>query len=374
MKINYFIILISIFVLSCKNSSNKSQTIERTLIELSMDRNADSLLLDPTVNAISIGVYKDGNTYIGHYGEIDKGQANKPTDETIYEIGSVSKTFAGTLVAQAELEGKLSLNDDIRKYLNSDFPNLEYQGNPIRIRHLITHTSRLPRFLPVTINQIVENPTDSLAFHIYEIEKNYSREEFLSDLQTVVIDTLPGTKDSYSSADTELIAHILENIYNQSYHELIQQKIARQLGMKNTGTILIESSKNNLANGYIANNTLAPAMINSLWGASGGMTSTLPDLMKYAQFQLDTENEVAVKSHQVVYQNENFKIGYYWPIRFDESYGTYFSHHGGAFGTQNYLFIFPEKDLGISIFTNQNIERTSNKLMSVILGIMEDLK
>ena len=354
--------------MSCNNSPVKSP------IELSMDRHADSLLLDPTINAISIGVYKAGKTYINHYGELDKGQDNKPTDETIYEIGSVSKTFAGTLVAQAELEGKLNLEDDIRKYLKEDFPNLEYQGNPIRIKHLITHTSRLPRFLPETIAQIVENPTDSLAFHIYEIEKNYNQEKFLSDLQAVVLDTIPGTKDSYSSADTELVAHILENVYNKPYHELIQEKIATKLGMKNTGTVIRESAQHNLANGYLENNTLAPPMINTLWGAGGGMTSTLPDLMKYAQFQLDQQNEVAVKSHEVVFQNGNFQVGYYWPIRFDDSYGTYYSHHGGAFGVQNYLFIFPEKDLAISVVLNQNISNTSNKLATVAAGIMDDLK
>lgn len=339
-----------------------------------MDKNVDSLLLDPTINAISIGVYKDGKTYINHYGELDQGKNNRPTDETIYEIGSVSKTFAGTLVAQAEVEGKLYLNDDIRKYLKEDFPNLEYQGNPIRIKHLITHTSRLPRFLPETITQIVENPTDSLAFNIYEIEKNYSKKKFFSDLHAIVLDTIPGTKDSYSSADTELIAHILENIYKKSYNELIQEKISTKLGMKNTGTVLQEDLQNNFANGYMENNTLAPSMISSLWGAGGGMTSTLPDLMKYVKFQLNKENVIAVKSHQVVFQNGDFKIGYYWPIRFDESYGTYYSHHGGTFGSQNYLFIFPEKDLGISIITNQNVLKTSNKLATVVDGIMKDLR
>lgn len=375
MKIHILIFFLGIFVVSCKNSEEKKQISDKSAIELSMDRNADSLLLDPTINAMSIGVYKDGKTYINHYGELDKGKENKPTDETIYEIGSVSKTFAGTLVAQAELEGKLNLKDDIRKYLKEDFSNLEYQGSPIRIKHLVTHTSRLPKFLPRAINQIVENPTDSLAFHIYEIEKNYSKEKFLSDLHTVVLDTIPGTKDSYSSADTELIAHILENIYNKPYNELLQEKITTKLGMKNTGTVIQESSQNNLANGYIVNNALAPSMINTLWGAGGGMTSTLPDLMKYARFQLDKENKVSAKSHEVIFENGNFKAGYYWPIRFDESYGTYYSHHGGAFGTQNYLFIFPEKDLAISVIVNQNLmSKTYDKLITVAGGIMEDLK
>ena len=369
MRIKILIVLISILVVSCKNKS-----IETDTIELLMDKNVDVLFLDSTINAISIGIYKDGKSYIRHYGELDKGKGNTPTDETIYEIASVSKTFAGTLVAQAELEGKLNLEDDIRKYLNGDFPNFEYQGHPIKIKHLITHTSRLPKFLPDTINYILENPTDSLAFKIYDAEKKYDKEKFFADLRNIVLDTIPGTKDSYSSVDTELTAHILENIYNKTYNELIQHKICNRLEMTNTGTILKENLQSKLANGYIENNRLAPSMTSNLWGAGGGITSTLPDLMKYVKFQLDKENETAIKSHQVVFQNEGLKIGYYWPIRFDEFYGTYYSHHGGAFGTQNYLFIFPKKDLGISIITNQNISGTSNKLLKVIEGVMKDLK
>lgn len=354
-------------------SFTKKQPETINTVQLSMDNNAHSLLLDSTINAISIGVYKSGETHIKHYGEIDKGRDNKPTDKTIYEIGSVSKTFAGTLVAQAELEGKLSLNDDIRKYLKEDFQNFEFNGNPIRIRHLISHTSRLPKFLPERINEILENPTDSLAFHIQEIESNYSKNAFFRDLHNVVLDTIPGTKDGYSSVDTELIAHILENVYGKSYNALIQEKICTKLGMKNTGVFPSEDAQGLLANGYITNNTLAPHMINTLWGAGGGMTSTMPDLMAYVKFQLDLENTISAKSHEVIYQSGNHKIGYYWPVRFDESTGTYYSHHGGAFGMQNYVFIFPEKELGISIITNQNISNTSNKLLKVVGGILNDL-
>ena len=178
MKIYVLIFFTSIFIISCKSSQHNKQSSEKKTIELSVDRNAGVLLLDPTINAISIGVYKEGETYINHYGELDKGKGNKPTDETIYEITSASKTFAGTLVAQAELEGKLNLDDDIRKYLKEEFSNLEYGGHPIRIKHLITHTSRLPKFLPYSINKLFDNPNDSLAFKIYQIEKNYDREKF----------------------------------------------------------------------------------------------------------------------------------------------------------------------------------------------------
>ena len=342
MKIKLLLFIIGSFLFSCKNTQDKKQNADKNPIEISMDRNADSLLLDPTTNGISIGVYKDGKSYIRHYGELDKGKGNKPTDETIYEIASVSKTFAGTLVAQAEFEGKLNLEDDIRKYLDGDYPNLEYDGNPIRIKHLITHTSGLPKFLPLEINTLFEKPDDSLAFKISAIENNYSKKRFLQDLESIVIDTIPGTINEYSNADTVHIAHILENIYEMNYNDLIQSKICNKFGMAQTGTVLNAYQKEHLANGYTNNHSLAPHMSSTLWSAGGGMTSTMPDMMKYIKFQLDGENELALKSHEVLYENDGQKVGYYWPIEFDDKNGTYLFHHGGAFGIQNLLFIIPK--------------------------------
>ncbi|MDP2686305.1 MAG: serine hydrolase domain-containing protein [Aequorivita sp.] len=373
MKTIFFIFFINFSVLGCIYSQNNKHTPERNPIELSMDKNAESLLSDPTINAISMGVYKDGEIYINHYGELDKGQGNTPTDETIYEIASVSKTFAGTLVAQAELDGKLNLEDDIRKYLKEDFSNLEYEGNPIRIKHLITHTSRLPKFLPITINKLFENPNDSLAFKIYQIEKDYNRDKFIIDLQSITIDTIPGTKFDYSNADTELAAYILENIYKKPYYQLIREEICNKIGMTSTGTVIPDDLKINLTNGYTVNDVLAPNMAHQLWGAGGGIMSTIPDMIKYIKFQLDNNNETAVKSHQVVYENGEEKIGYYWPISNDENNGTYFSHHGGAFGTQNLLFVIPKKNIGVIIFTNQSLPETAGKLYKVMDGILKDL-
>jgi CubicO group peptidase (beta-lactamase class C family) len=375
MKFNFLILLISIVILSCKNKSEKKIIIESDYVDFLIKKNADSLLnADASINALSIGIYKDGKTYIKHYGEIDKGKGNKPNDKTIYEIASVSKTFAGVLVAQAEIEGRLNLDDNIQKYLNGDFSNLQYKGNPIKIKHLITHTSGLPKFLPESINSLLDKPSDSLAFQISKIEKEYSREKFLKDLKSIDIDTIPGTKNEYSNADAELIGHILENIYKKNYNELIQEKICDKVGMTNTTTILNEQDKKYKANGYTNNNVLAPNMTNTLWGAGGGITSNLPDMIEYIRFQLDHTNETSVKSHQVLFENEGDETAYYWPISNDSVNGTYYLHHGGAFGTQNLLYIIPKRKLGITIFLNQSLPETGNKLYKIMDNLLNDLK
>lgn len=128
MKIKTTILLCFIILYNCGNPEKKSKIDDDdiNLVRVSMDTHADSLLLDTKINSVSIGIYRNGKKYTAHYGELDKGQKNKPTDSTIYEIASVSKTFTGVLVAQAVLDRKLNLEDDIRKYLKHDFKNLEY--------------------------------------------------------------------------------------------------------------------------------------------------------------------------------------------------------------------------------------------------------
>ncbi|UAM97541.1 beta-lactamase family protein [Polaribacter litorisediminis] len=71
-----------------------------------IQKNGLRFLKNKNINSVSVGVYKDNQFYTEHFGEIVKGKGNSPNNETIYEIGSVSKTITGYLVANAILEGK----------------------------------------------------------------------------------------------------------------------------------------------------------------------------------------------------------------------------------------------------------------------------
>ncbi|MCC9074087.1 beta-lactamase family protein [Flavobacterium sp. F-65] len=93
---------------------------------------------------------KDGKIYTKHYGEIDKEKGNKAINETLFEIASTTKVFTGILVANVPLEGKLKLDNDIPKYLNEEFQNLEFKESPIKIKNLITHRSGILTPFPNT--------------------------------------------------------------------------------------------------------------------------------------------------------------------------------------------------------------------------------
>ena len=360
------------------NQTHQTHQTHSTDVNInSINEIVDTLLMDTLINAVSIGIYNDGEEIIKHYGELDKGKNNPPTDKTIYEIASVTKTLTGLLVAQAEMEGKLSIEDDVQKYLGSKYSNLSYEGVPLKIKHLLTHTAGLPLFFPESINDLFDDITDELPFQISEIESKYSKSQFLNDLETVSLDTIPGTRFSYGNI--EIIGFILEKVYEKSLDEILVDKICNASNMPDTRIKLNEEQKIRLANGYFGSN-VAPHMNTQLWGPGGGGKSTMPDLLNYMKLQLDKSNEAVQQTHQILYDKEviygdpDNKIGYYWIINKDDDWGKYMYHHGGAFGMQNLLFIYPEKNIGMSIITNQGDWQIGGKIMHVINGIQNVMK
>lgn len=106
------------------------------------------MVTDKQAVGLSIGVYTNERTYYYNFGSTEKGKVSLPTEQTVYEIGSITKTFVSYVLANAVLENKVDLQDDIRKYLKGKYPNLEYKGHPIRLVHLANTTSGLPERIP----------------------------------------------------------------------------------------------------------------------------------------------------------------------------------------------------------------------------------
>lgn len=369
-------LLVALTSISCTNNGKniENEAIAKTaIIQTSMDLNAQSILSDSIVTAVSIGILKDGIAYTSHYGELDAGKGNPPNDETIYEIASVTKTMTGTLVAQAVVDGKLNLEDDIRKYLKGDYPNFQYKNEVITIKHLVTHTSRLPANW-TGFEEVFKKGGDNMAQEINEIGKNYNEEMFFEQMENAVLDTIPGVIYEYNNLAPNLMAHILENVYQKSFDELLHDFIFKKNGMYSTKMRLSEEEQVRLANGYDGKGNLMPHMPIPTWGAAGGMKSTTSDLIKYMRLQLDTTNVTILESHRPNFiDNPNHSLGYYWGIG-KNSEGIYYSHHGGAMGTQNWFFVFPAYNMGVSVITNSSTQVTGQLLRRTVMGIVNDLK
>ncbi len=202
----------------------------------------------PQAMGLSVGILRDEETYTYNYGTLEKGGKSAPAANTLYPIASVTKTFTGTLLAIAGQEGKVKLDDDVRRYLDGNYPNLEYQGHPIHLDQLVNHNSGLPFNLP----DIPENrpPFPPMTAAVTQLLDGYSRKDFLADLHKVEIKTMPGEKFSYSNSAAVLLSIVLERVYGMPYEEIVKRKIARPLGMQDTTITVNEEQAKRLAKGY----------------------------------------------------------------------------------------------------------------------------
>jgi len=112
----------------------------KTSLDSLVDRSVSAFMQNNSRVGISIGLLKNGTQYIYNYGSTKKDKQHLPTKHTVYELASITKTFGSTLLAKAVLDKKVELNDDIRKYLKEDYPNLEYDGTPITLLNLANQT------------------------------------------------------------------------------------------------------------------------------------------------------------------------------------------------------------------------------------------
>ncbi|KUJ56760.1 serine hydrolase [Chryseobacterium aquaticum] len=366
MKQFFSFLLLTIFL----TSSAQNNLISGKSIFDIIDQDVQNLLKNSKSNSVSVGIVKDGKIYTKHYGEIEKGKSNKPDNNTYYEIASVTKIITGSLLAKAVLEGKVNLEDDIRKYLKRAYPNLEYNGVPIKIKDLITYETALPRGLPDE-SAIWAQKNDQNEFLSEKINREYSKKQFFEDLKKVKLDTIPGKKHKYSNLSLELTGFMLENIYQKDFQTLVKEEFLLPLKMNYTKFELAENEV--LANAYNDKNILMPNISNNLWGASGKLKSTMSDLTKLLQYEL-SKNKIVKESQRNIKQSENYWYGYFWDSLEITDKGIFGYKHGGAYGTQTLFSVFPEINLGICFIVNTNVpNKTFGDLKYATLTLAEDL-
>lgn len=363
--------LLSIIILSFGFSVFAQKTVTEKQIYAAMDAQAELFLKESKANSFSIGIVKDGKTYTRHYGEIDKGKGNKANNSTLFEVASITKLFTGTLMAKAVLDGKIKLDDDIRKYIIGSYPNLQFNGTPVTIKDLVSLKSGFNKDLPDR-SELFKNRNDSLAFKVEKLEKAYTKEQFFKDLKSIKVETLPGTVYNYNNGTLQLTAHILENVYGKSYETLLKENMLIPLKLNNTKLHI--NPNETIANGYDGNGVLMPFLPYSLWGSQGYLKSSLTDLATFLKFELDKNNPLVQESQRDLLNNKNYWNAYFWDEVTVNHNGRNARKHGGAFGTQNLFWVFPDYNMGISVITNQGGDNTYVHLYATVQNLMDDLK
>jgi len=311
---------------------------------------------------LSIGVVCKENQSIYNYGTVEKDKAILPTAETTFELASVTKTFTGILLAQAVLDKKLRLEDDIRKYMPGDFPNLQYLGRPLKIINLANHTSGLPAELP-------NLDTFKSAFAVMEMYNHYTDSQFFTDLRTVRIDTIPGAVYGYSNAGMKLLGIILGKVYGLSYAQLLKKYITGPMKMPGTRMANEISDTTSYTKGYDAGGQTMPHINFNMFGGAGAIISDSRDMVNYVK-ENASERLAAVKlAHQQTFENDDGALGMGWQIAKNTINGTRIWKSGGALGFRTYCAVVPAKGTGMIWLSNRS-DLTEDELSEMADAIL----
>lgn len=324
-----------------------------------VDAAARKFMSDPRAVGLSIGVFQNGKSSTFNHGTTVLGKKRAPTEHTLYPIASITKTFTGSLLALAAVEGKLKLDDDVRKFLKDDFPNLEFQGHPIRLHDLLDHRSGLPLTL------------GDRHYSIHRLVDPHPLKEFYEDLRRVTLNTRPGEKFQYSNAAAQLAGYILETVYGVPFEQLVKEKIVRPLGMKETAITLSAREHSRLAGGYDdAGKSFVPPPDDLQ--AAGGLKSSVADLLKYARWHIAEADEAVKLSHAPVFTENNYAAALNWQIL--KAHGRRLVwQEGNVPGFTSYLILEPELKIALVILTNESDRTSSSRITAMANDILKGL-
>ena len=313
------------------------------------------------IPSIAIALIDSTGTYYFNFGKTED-VGKKVNENTIYEIGSISKVFTGILLAQQILDSDLTLEDEINNLLHDGIVVPVIGDNEITLGTLTDHTSGLPgmpdNFAPANPN----NPyADYTVKQMYEFISNYqpSREV--------------GSEYEYSNLAQGLLGHLLSKNKNISYEKLMIETIADPLGMTDTRIEFSERMKNNLAHGHSGGQVVENWDIPTLAGAGAIRSSTL-DMAKFISANLGYVNspitDAMYLSHKIRHDkagsNGDMSVAMGWHIRKEEGLDVYW-HNGGTGGYRSFTGFVKETGKGVVILTNssQNSDDIGFKLLDV---------
>jgi len=319
---------------------------------------------------LSIGIYDDGKSYFYNFGATQLEGNRAPTKDTVYEIGSISKTMAGQLLARAIVESRAAAGDEIERYLGEPYPNLAHDGEKIRLIHLANMTSQLIDNIP-DLTQVRVVPDEPLEATRMKVLERYTQAEFLQQLHRVAPRAKPGSDPAHSNVASMLLGVALEKIYDEPFETILAREIEKPLRM-GSGT---QPDPKLLAKGYTEKNEPLPAFSAPMTYPSVGLRYSTEALLRYAAWQL-VERDASVKlAHQPTWYTPDRRqsVAMYWIVS-DTPRGRRLQYSGGTYGFTSMVALLPEAKLAIVLLSNKAAEGAQDTLRALSAKIVEQLR
>lgn len=364
-KFNYFLVKPD-HIQTVRKEEVKSNVNNQNPLDFYVDSIARAYLSNPNTKSLAIGVINKNSINTFFYGQTDAANtASLPDGNTLYEIGSISKVFTATLLAELVEKGTISLDDSITKYLPDTLAQNPYLQK-ITFKHLANHTSGLPR-LPENLDKVAKyNPKNPYA--------NYSRKDLFHYLKDVKSDNQPGENFEYSNLGYGLLGELISIITQKSYSQNIKEIILDTLKLPNT----VEKANpktQKLTKVYNAQGQETPIWDFQAFAGTGALKSTVHDLLRFAQYQFKLpettlENAMAITRQFTYFLPPNTDIGLAWHMNMVDDVIQLW-HNGGTAGSSSFIGLVPDKKSAIVVLSNSalTVDEISSKILSKIANL-----
>lgn len=355
----------AVFILIFSGFIAQAQEIDKTKIDEVLNSTIKGV-----VPGIAVGIVKDEKIVYQKYLGYANLQHNVPVDEkSRFNIASVAKQFTALCVLNLILENKLSLEDDIRKYLPAMYPNIK---EPIKIKNLLNHTSGIRDYADLL--SVQGNP--------WWRQEGLDNENVIELLEKQRdLNFKPNTEYLYSNSNYTLLTKIIEKISGKSFSDYSKQ-IFMQFGMTETNfstnymevipfqALPYSDWGNGIWQQY--------PMMTNLYG-DGFLFTTLKDQLIFEQAiqkAAKTENKLLVLSQQPIPNVFNQAYGFGLEINKFDGYRSV--NHAGSTGSYNAQTMrFPDEKLSIVVLSNNGriwSGTIAERIASIILKPKENIK
>ena len=320
-----------------------------------------------------LGVIVDGElVWVKAAGVREKTNNAPVTNDTVFRIASMTKSFTAMSILKLRDEGKLSLDDPVAKYI-PELANLPYptsDSQVLTIRHLLTHSEGFPEDNPWGDRQLAQNDDTMRAWL-----KN-----------GIPFSTSPGTAFEYSNYGFAILGQIVAKASGRPYADYVRENILKPLGMNSSTFEMSSVPREHIALGYRReDNTYKPEPIlaHGSFGSMGGLWTTAPDLARYVTFLMsafpprDEPERGPIKRSSAREMQQAWRpqpasafrstveaplqigvsaYGYGLGVAQDCRYGQVIGHGGGLPGYGSLMRWLPEYGVGLIGMSNQTYQ------------------
>ena len=343
-----------VVLLGCGSSNSKS--ISNNLIEKSNFLKKDTDLIYtfmktfPNDVQLSIAKIEDGE--VSYYGAKKEKSSIKFVDNQtkVFMVGSITKIFTSTMLAQLVIDEKIALDDNIGK-------KLPYKLNneiALSYKQLANHTSGL------SDDFIAQGSTE-------DSYKNFTYKDMEDYLENHLSLEIPENTYEYSNFGVAVLGYMLGYIENKSYESLLQERIFGAFKMNHSTSI--RENIQNLVPALMANDDPVPFGFKS----AGGVLSTVEDLYAFSLASFSDLPEVLLTQKETFEIDESFSIGLGWHMFTDlETESKFYFHNGATEGYRSVLILDRENQNGIIILSNLPIDVEDSPITNLGKSLMAE--